>query len=52
MDITWLFDLVRSLFGLARVVVEMLWERKCGRYEYQPCHLAPKRGGKAHKKGR
>ena len=51
-DITWLFDLVRSLFGLARVVMEMLWERRGGTYEYRPRHLAPKRSGKAHRKSR
>ena len=52
MDITWLFDLVRSLFGLVRVVMEMLWERRRGMYEYHPRHLAPKRSGKAHKRSR
>ena len=51
-DITWLFDLIRSLFGLARVVMEMLWERRRGAYEYRPRHLAPKRSGKAHRKSR
>ena len=51
-DITWLFDLIRSLFGLARVVMEMLWERRRGAYEYHPRHLAPKRSGKAHRKSR
>ena len=49
-DITWLFDLARSLFGLAGVVMEMLWERRGGTYEYRPRHLAPKRSGKAHRK--
>ena len=52
MDITWLFDLIRSLFGLTRVVMEMLWERRRGAYEYRPRHLAPKRSGKAHRKSR
>ena len=52
MDITWLFDLIRSLFGLTRVVMEMLWERRGGTYEYRPRHLAPKRSGKAHRKSR
>ena len=52
MDITWLLDLVRSLFGLARVVMEMLWERRRGAYEYRPRHLAPKRSGKTHKRSR
>ena len=51
-DITWLFDLVRSLFGLARVVMEMLWERRRGMYEYHLRHLASKRSGKAHRKSR
>ena len=52
MDITWLFDLARSLFGLAGVVSEMLWERRRGMYEYHPRHLASKRSGKAHRKSR
>lgn len=50
MAFAWLFDLVRSLLDLTRVVIELLWERK--REEYVPRHLAPRRGGSAHRKSR
>ena len=45
-----LFSLVASLLDLARAVVEAYGGG--GRAGYEPKHLAPRRGGSAHKKSR